>query len=91
MAPPSPLHQLKKGQTAHIEAIVGNQLFGELDGIVAQRLADLGFLAGAPVAVVATGWLGRGPFAVRIGSSAQFSLRQAEAAKILCQPTTSVA
>lgn len=83
---PRPLHQLKKGQAAHIEAIDANPQFGHLDHSVAQRLADLGFSHGMPVTVIATGLLGKGPFAVRLGNNAQFSLRHAEAAKVICLP-----
>lgn len=83
---PRPLHQLKKGQTAHIHTIDANPLFGTLDATVAQRLADLGFCHGTALTVIATGLMGKGPFAVRLGNHAQFSLRQAEAAKIICLP-----
>ena len=80
---PRPLHQFKKGQAAYIHP---NPQFGHLDDTVAQRLADLGFSHGMSVMLIATGLLGKGPFAVRLGNNAQFSLRHAEAAKILCLP-----
>ncbi len=86
---PRPLHQLTKGQSAFIHTIATNPQFGHLDEVVARRLADLGFSSGMPVTVVAAGWWGRGPFAVRLGNHAQFSLRRAEAAKILCLPQES--
>ena len=40
---------------------------------------------GVPLMVIATGLLGRGPFAVRLGNQSQFALREPEAAKILCR------
>ena len=86
---PRPLHQFKKGQAAYIHAIHPNPQFGHLDDTVAQRLADLGFSHGMSVMLIATGLLGKGPFAVRLGNNAQFSLRHAEAAKILCLPNQS--
>ena len=80
-----PLSQLKKGATAHIAEIVPNPVFGELDPLVARRLADLGFSDGMPVQVIAVGILGRGPFAVRLGNQSHFSLRKDEAQKVMCQ------
>ena len=79
-----PLSQLKKGATAHIGEIVPNPVFGELDPLVTRRLADFGFSDGVPLMVVATGLLGRGPFAVRLGNQSQFSLRKDEAQKVMC-------
>ena len=64
--------------------IVPNPVFGELDPLVARRLADLGFSDGMPVQVIAVGILGRGPFAVRLGNQSQFSLRKDEAQKVMC-------
>lgn len=43
------------------------------------RLAEIGFLPGEPVEVVARGWLRGSPIAVRVGSST-FALRTHEAA-----------
>lgn len=80
-----PLSQLKKGAHAHIERIAPNPVFGDLDPMVGRRLADLGFSDGVPLMVIATGLLGRGPFAVRLGNQSQFALREPEAAKILCR------
>lgn len=79
-----PLSQLSKGNVAYIDSIVANHVFGELDGLVSRRLADLGFSKGMPVEVVAAGVFGKGPFAVRLSNLSQFSLRAAEASKILC-------
>lgn len=62
-----------------------NPVFGELDSLVTRRLADLGFSDGVPLMVIATGMLGRGPFAIRLGNQSQFALRQPEADKIICR------
>lgn len=43
-----------------------------------RRLAELGFLPGERVQVMAKGWLKRGPLAVRVGDST-FALRDDEA------------
>ena len=79
-----PLSQLRKGAVAHIDSIVPNPVFGELDALVSRRLADLGFSGGMPFQVIAVGGFGRGPFAVRLGNQSQFSLRHDEAGKIMC-------
>lgn len=79
-----PLSKLTKGNVAYIDSIVANQEFGEQDALVARRLADLGFSKGVPVEVVAAGVWGKGPFAVKLSNHSQFSLRAAEASKILC-------
>ncbi|ABR74379.1 FeoA family protein [Actinobacillus succinogenes 130Z] len=79
-----PLSQLTKGKVACIDSIVANHEFGELDALVGRRLADLGFSKGMPLEVVAVGVFGKGPFAVRLSNLSQFSLRAAEASKILC-------
>ena len=80
-----PLSRLTKGASVHIYSIEPNAVFGHLDPVVSGRLADLGFSDGMPLMLVATGWFGRGPFAVRLGNQSQFSLREAEAAKIMCR------
>lgn len=81
------LTQLKKGQQAQIDSIRPQAAFGGLDATVSRRLADLGFSPGMPLMLIATGLLGRGPYAVRLGNQSQFSLRQAEAEKVLCRLT----
>lgn len=80
-----PLSSLTQGTHAHVECIVANPVFGELDSLVTRRLADLGFSDGVPLVVVATGVLGHGPYAIRLGNQSQFALRQPEADKILCR------
>lgn len=56
------------------------------DGELAERLHDLGFIAGEAVRVVAQA-IGGDPIAVRVGHST-FALRRAEAAGVLVQPDT---
>nr|WP_311476147.1 FeoA family protein [uncultured Neisseria sp.] len=80
-----PLSRLKKGAVVHIDSIISNPVFGELDSLVTRRLADLGFSSGMPLQVIAVGGFGRGPFAVRLGNQSQFSLRLDEAGKIMCR------
>lgn len=80
-----PLSQLSEGAEAHIESIIPNPVFGELDALVSRRLADLGFSDGVPLLVIAKGVMGNGPFAVRLGNQSQFALREPEADKIMCR------
>ncbi|MDO4905487.1 MAG: FeoA family protein [Lautropia sp.] len=80
-----PLTELTQGAQAHIDSIVPNTDFGDLDSIVTRRLGDLGFSDGVPLLLVAKGVLGKGPFAVRLGNQSQFALREPEADKILCR------
>jgi ferrous iron transport protein A len=51
------------------------------DDAIAQRLRDLGFVAGEPVRLVARGPLGADPVLVQIGYT-RFALRRAEAARV---------
>ncbi|WP_240125084.1 FeoA family protein [Thermomonas alba] len=48
---------------------------------VARRLRELGFVAGEPVTVVATGPLGADPLLVQVGFT-RFALRRVEAARV---------
>ena len=52
---------------------------------LAKRLAELGFLPGESVRVVARGFLSREPIAVRVGTGT-FALRRFEAAAIRVEP-----
>lgn len=79
------LSNLVKGSRVQIDSIVPNKAFGELDPLVSRRLADLGFSSGMALEVIAVGGWGKGPYAVRLGNQSQFSLRKAEANKILCR------
>ena len=78
------LQHVPKGQLVQIYAIVNNTAFGELDNMVQQRLADLGFGVGQPLEVIGRGLFGTGPYAVRLSNQSQFTLRKAEAQKVLC-------
>ena len=80
--PHMPLCQLPKGTRATITEIVAQQLFGDMDEQVTQRLKELGFLPGAVLQVIGFGLSGRDPVAVRINGT-RFGLRRAEAEKIL--------
>ncbi len=82
-----PLSDLTEGAQVHIDSIVPNTEFGDLDALVSRRLADLGFSDGVPLLLIAKGVFGKGPFAVRLGNQSQFALRQPEAEKILCRTT----
>jgi Fe2+ transport system protein FeoA len=57
---------------------------------VALRLAELGFVAGENVRIVAKGFFPGGPIAVRIGGST-FALRRFEAALISVSPVAQIA
>lgn len=52
---------------------------------VAERLHELGFVAGEQVRVLAFGPLGKDPLVVQIGFT-RFALRRTEAERILVQP-----
>jgi len=52
---------------------------------LSRRLAELGFLPGEQVRIVARGWLAREPLAVRIGTGT-FALRRFEAACVRVLP-----
>jgi ferrous iron transport protein A len=58
-------------------------------GELGRRLAELGFLPGEKLKIVARGFLGREPIAVRIGTST-FALRLFEAACIRVCPEPSL-
>ncbi len=87
---PCSLLDLAKRQHAFIDDIIANDRFGNIDGIISQRLKDLGFLPNTPIHIVAKGLFGRPPYAVQLGTGAQFSLRADELLKIRCRAITSV-
>ena len=60
-------------QVQHVDPGVGAQ-----PGERAQQLADIGFVPGERVTVVARAWPGGDPLVVRVGQS-RFALRKAEA------------
>jgi len=59
-------------------------------GDIGRRLLELGFAEGEPVRVVAHGFPGREPIAVRIGGTT-FALRRFEADHILVEPAARAA
>ena len=71
------LSELAMGASATVLEVKDN---GTEDRI-AQRLRDLGFVAGEPVRLVARGPLGADPLLVQIGYT-RFALRRAEAARV---------
>ncbi|QNP49610.1 FeoA family protein [Diaphorobacter aerolatus] len=58
---------------------------GELEKSLVLRLMEIGFLPGEQVRVLATGFPGADPLAIRVGQ-ATFALRRDEAAFVLVQP-----
>ncbi len=77
------LTDLKTGATARVVSVVPAEGTAALD--LERRLAELGFLPGEAVRVVARGLLAREPIAVRIGTGT-FALRLFEAACIRVCP-----
>ena len=77
----SSLSELAMGASATVLDVNDN---GTNDRI-AQRLRDLGFVAGEPVRLVARGPLGADPLLVQIGYT-RFALRRAEAARVTVAP-----
>ncbi|MDF1486333.1 FeoA family protein [Ramlibacter sp. H39-3-26] len=53
---------------------------------IALRLLEIGFVPGERVRVIAHGFPGREPIAVRVGGHATFALRRYEAALVQVQP-----
>jgi ferrous iron transport protein A len=78
------LTDLKTGTTAHVVSVVP-AVDGTAPLEMTRRLAELGFLPGEAVRVVARGLLSRDPIAVRIGTGT-FALRLFEAACIRVRP-----
>jgi ferrous iron transport protein A len=76
-----PLTQIDVGQTVFI-AEVRTGLTDLEGGDIGLRLLELGFVEGEPVRVIAHGYPGREPLAVRIGNTT-FALRGFEADHIL--------
>ncbi|MEX3941998.1 ferrous iron transport protein A [Paraburkholderia sp. BR10937] len=71
------LTDLSKGATALVERVEDIHA----PDPIAQRLRDLGFVAGEPVRVVARAPWGADPLLVQIGST-RFALRRAEAQRV---------
>ena len=77
------LTDLKTGATARVVSVIPAEGAAALE--LERRLAELGFLPGEAVRVVARGLLARAPIAVRIGTGT-FALRLFEAACIRVCP-----
>ena len=71
------LSELPKGAQAVVEHVDD----AHPSDAIAQRLRDLGFVAGEPVRLVARGPLGADPLLIQIGST-RFALRRSEAARV---------
>jgi ferrous iron transport protein A len=78
-----PLVELAPGASARVVSVSGVDSKAPAD--VGRRLAELGFLPGEAVRIVARGLLARAPIAVRIGTGT-FALRLFEAACIRVCP-----
>jgi ferrous iron transport protein A len=76
------LSDLARGQSARVVGVVAN---ADVPADLTRRLADLGFLPGERVHVLARGPLGGEPVAVRVGT-ATFALRRLEADCIRIAP-----
>jgi ferrous iron transport protein A len=77
------LAELATGATASVVSVSPPDTEGSVD--LGRRLAELGFLPGERLRIVARGFLGREPIAVRIGTGT-FALRMFEAACIRVCP-----
>jgi ferrous iron transport protein A len=81
-----PLMDLAPGASARVVSVTSSDSKTSVE--VGRRLAELGFLPGEAVRIVARGLLARAPIAVRIGT-ATFALRLFEAACIRVCPEPS--
>ncbi len=81
--PDIPLADLATGTSARVTSVCAADARVPAD--VGRRLAELGFLPGEAVRIVARGLLSRAPIAVRVGTST-FALRLFEAACIRVCP-----
>ena len=71
------LSDLPKGANAVVERVED----AHANDLIAQRLRDLGFVAGEHVKLVARGPVGADPLLIQIGST-RFALRRAEASRV---------
>jgi ferrous iron transport protein A len=78
-----PLMELQSGTSARVVSV--SEADSKAPADVGRRLAELGFLPGEAVRIVARGLLARAPIAVRIGTGT-FALRLFEAACIRVCP-----
>jgi ferrous iron transport protein A len=77
------LKDLADGAEARVVSVSSEEAGGSVD--LGRRLAELGFLPGEKLRIVARGLLGREPIAVRIGTGT-FALRLFEAACVRVRP-----
>jgi ferrous iron transport protein A len=78
-----PLADLATGTPARVLAVTTSD--GPQTRELGRRLAELGFLPGEAVRIVARGLMAREPIAVRVGTGT-FALRRFEAACICVRP-----
>jgi ferrous iron transport protein A len=81
------LADLATGAVARVVSVSAGDASGGVD--LGRRLAELGFLPGEKLRIVARGLMGREPIAVRIGTGT-FALRLFEAACIRVAPEPSL-
>ena len=72
------LSELNKGQFAVVRQVED----AHPNDAIARRLREIGFVAGEPVRVIATGPIGHDAVVVQIGFT-RFALRRAEAARVM--------
>lgn len=75
-----PLGELRRGASARVTGM--RPAYSEEERALTRRLREIGFVEGEPVRVVAHGYPGREPVAVRVGRTT-FALRRFEADRIL--------
>lgn len=83
-----PLSTVGVGQKVVVKEVCSG-ISGIEGGDIGLRLAELGFVAGEPLRVVAQGYPGREPIAVRIGNTT-FALRRFEADHVLVAPAAEI-
>ncbi len=87
-APSVPLDRLPRNTAATIVEVA--QPTDAHDRSLALRMSEIGFVPGEQVRVVAHGFLGKEPLAVRVGRST-FALRSREAAMVRVRPNRGAA
>jgi ferrous iron transport protein A len=76
---------LDQFETDRVATVRSVQAAGGQAAERARQLADIGFVPGEAVTVIARAWPGGDPLVVRIGHS-RFALRRAEAACVTVEP-----
>lgn len=80
------LSEVAVGQTVIIRKVLTGAAESEV-GDIGLRLLELGFVEGETLRVVAHGFPGHEPIAIRIGSTT-FALRRFEADRVMVEPAT---